>query len=55
MESGLVAVNLVGRHAGHCSYIHGSTRNCQNEVKTDNFEMMEYSVYTVLGVCFARW
>jgi len=46
-----VAVDLVGRHAGSGSYIHGSTRDRENEGMTDNLGCMLYSVYAVLGVC----
>ena len=51
MESWLVAVDLTERYAGSWSYIQGSTRNRENEGKTDNLGWMLYSVYTVLGVC----
>ena len=54
MESWLVAVNLVGRHAGSRSYIQGSTRNRANEGMTDNFVWTLYSVNAVLGVCGTR-
>jgi len=43
MESWLVAVDLVGRHAG--SYIQGSTSNRENDGKTDHLGWMLYSVY----------
>jgi hypothetical protein len=49
-----VAGDLVGRHAGSRLYIQGSTRNRQNEGKTDNLGMVQYSLYAVLGVCFTR-
>jgi hypothetical protein len=54
MESWLVAVDLVGRHAGSRSYIQGSTRNCQNQGKTDNLGIMQYSLNAVLVVCCTR-
>ena len=50
MESWLVTVDRVGRYAGSSSYIHGSTRNCENEGKTDNLWWILYSVYAVFGV-----
>jgi len=50
MESWLVAVNLVGRHAGRWSYIQRSTRNRENERTTDNPGCMLYSMYAVLSV-----
>jgi len=49
-----MAVDRVGRHAGSCSYIQGSTRNHENELKTNNLGWMLYSVYAVLGVCCTR-
>jgi len=54
MESWLMAVDRVGRHAGSWSYIQGSTRNHQNEGKTNNLGWMLYSVYAVLSVCCTR-
>jgi len=54
-ESWLVAVDLVGRHARSWSYIQGSTRNRENEGKTDNLGFMLCSVYAVLGVCCPRF
>jgi len=53
MESWLMAVDCVWRHAGSWSYIHGSTRNHENEGKTNNLWVL-YSVYAVLGVCCTR-
>jgi len=50
MESWLVAVDLVWRHTGICSYIQGSTRDRENEGMTDNLGCMLYSVYAVLSV-----
>jgi len=50
MESWLVAVNLVGRHARRWSYIQRSTRNRENEWTTDNPGCMLYSMYAVLSV-----
>ena len=50
-----MAVDRVGRHAR--SYIQGSTRNHENDGKTNNLRRMLYavyavlSVYAVLGVC----
>jgi len=49
MESWLMAVDHVGRHPGSWSYIQGSTRNHENEWKTNNLGCMLYSVYAVLG------
>jgi len=43
------------RHAGSCSYIQGSTRNHENEGKTNNLGWMLYSVCAVLGGCCTRW
>jgi len=54
MESWLVAVDHVEKHAGSWSYIQGSTRNRENEEKMDIFGCMLYLVYTVLGVCCSR-
>jgi hypothetical protein len=51
MESWMMAVNLVRRHAGSWSYIQGSTHNCENEGKTYNLEWIQYTVYAVFGVC----
>ena len=62
MESWLIAVDCVRRHAGCRSYIPGSSFNHENEGKTDNLGCMLYSVYAaprcmldsvyaVLGVC----
>jgi len=45
-----MAVDRVGRHTGSCRYIQGSTRNHENEGKTNNLGCMLYSVYAVLGV-----
>jgi len=50
MESWLMAVDCIGRHAGSGSYIQGSTCNHKNEGKTNNLGWMLYSVYAVLGV-----
>jgi len=50
-----VAVDLVGRHAGSCSYIQGSIRNHDYEGKTDNLGWMLYSVDAVLGVNSRSW
>jgi len=50
----LMAVHCVGRNAGSWSYIQGSTRNHENERKTNNLGWMLYSVYAVLGVCCTR-
>ena len=49
-----MAVNHVGRHAGSCSYIQGSTCNYENEGKTNNLGWNLYSVYAVLGVSSTR-
>jgi len=54
MESWLMAVDCVGRYAGSWSYIPGSTRNHENEGKTNNLGWMLYSVDAVLGVCCIR-
>jgi len=54
MESWLMAVDRVGRYAGIWCYIQGSTRNHENEGKTNNLGWMLYSVYAVLGVCCTR-
>jgi len=50
MESWLVAVDLVGRHAGSLSYIEWSCGHHENEGKTDNVRLMLYSVCAVLSV-----
>jgi len=45
-----MAVDCIGWHTGSKSYIQGSTRNCDNEGKTNNRGWMLYSVYAVLSV-----
>jgi len=50
MESWLMAVDHEGRYAGSSSYFQGSTRNHENEGKTNNPGWMLYWVYAVLGV-----
>jgi len=50
----VLAVDLVGRHAGSCRYIQGSTGDRVHEGMTDNHGCMLYSVYAVLGVCCTR-
>ena len=50
MESWLMAVNRIGRHAGSLSSIKVSTGNRENEGKTNNLECMLYSVYVVLSI-----
>jgi hypothetical protein len=54
MESWLVAVDLVERHAGSRSYIQGSTCDCENQGMTDNLGCKLYSVYAVLSVYCTR-
>ena len=54
MESWLLAVDRVGRHAASGSYIQGSARDHENEGKTNNLQLMRYWVYALLGVCFTR-
>jgi hypothetical protein len=54
MESRLMAVDCVGRHAGRWSYIQQSTCNHDNEGKTNNLGWMLYAVDGVLGVCCTR-
>jgi len=49
-----MAVDRVRRHGRNWSYIQGSTRNHENERKTNNPGLMLYSVYAVLGVCCTR-
>jgi len=49
-----MAVNRIGRQAGSCSYIEGSTRNHGNEGKSNNLRCMLYSVYAVFGECCTR-
>jgi len=44
MESWLMSVDHVGRYAGSCSHIQGSTRNHENEGKLNNHRWMLYSV-----------
>jgi len=51
MESWLVAVDLVGRHTVSWSYTQRSTRDHENEGKTDSGGWILCSVYTVLSVC----
>jgi len=51
MESRLMAVDCVGRHAGSWSYIQWSTRNHGNEWKANNLGWMLYLVYVKFGVC----
>jgi len=48
MESWLIEIDLVGRHAG--SYTEGSTRNHVNDGKTNNLGWMLYPVYAVVSV-----
>jgi len=55
MESWLMAVDRVGRHASSWSYIQGSTCNHENEGKTNNLGWMLYSVYAVLSVNSWSW
>jgi len=50
IESWLMAVDLEGRYTGSGSYFQGSTRNHENEGKTNNLGWMLYTVYAVLGV-----
>jgi len=61
MARWLMAVDCVGSHTGSWSYIQGSTRNHENEGKTNILghtvlcvcctRCMLYLVYAVLGVC----
>jgi len=51
MESWLVAVNIVGRHAASRCYIQVLTCQHVNEWKTGDHRCMLYSVYAVLGGC----
>jgi len=51
MESWLMAVDRVGRHAWSWSYIQGSTLKHENDGKTNNLGWMLYSVYAVLSEC----
>jgi len=55
MESWLMAVDRVGRHAGRWSNIPWSTCNHENEGKTNKLGWMLYLVYVVLGVRCTRW
>jgi hypothetical protein len=50
MASWLMAVDRGGRHAGSSSYNQVSTRNHENEGKTNNLGCILYSVNDVLGV-----
>jgi len=54
MESWLMAVDGVGKHAGSWSYIQESIRNRENEGKKNNLGWMLYSEYAVLGECWTR-
>jgi len=45
-----MVVDGVGRYARSRSYIRGSSRNHENEGKTNNLGWMLYSVNAVLGV-----
>jgi len=54
METWLMAVAHVGRHARSWTYIQGSTCNQQNEGKSNDLRCMLYSVYAVLSVCCTR-
>jgi len=54
MQSWLMAVNHVGRHARSRSYIQRSTCNHEHEGKINNLGWMLYWVYAVLGVCGPR-
>ena len=49
-----MVVDRVGRHARSWSYIQGSTRDHENDRKTNNFGWMLNSVYAILGVCCTR-
>jgi len=49
MQSWLLAVDYVGRHTGSWRYIKGSTRNHENEGKTNKLGWMLY-----FGVCCTR-
>jgi len=51
----LMAVHHVGRHAGSWSYVPGSTRNHDNEWKTNSLGWMLYSMYAVLSVNSRSW
>jgi len=55
MESWLMKVDCVGRHAGSWSHTQGSTRNHENEEKTNNAGCMRYPVYVVLRVNSWLW
>ena len=55
MEIWLVAVDHVGRHDGHWTYIQGATRNGENDEKTVNLGRMPHTAYSVLWVCAARF
>jgi len=55
MESWLMAVDRVGRHAGSWSYIQGSTCNHENEGKTNYLGWMLHSVYAVFCVNSWSW
>jgi len=50
IETWMVAVNCLQRHARTCSNIHGSTCHCENEGKTHHLGLLLYLVYAVLGV-----
>jgi len=49
-----MTVDRIGRHARNWSYIQGSTRNHENEGKTNNVRCMLYSLYAVLSV-YCTW
>jgi len=51
MESWLMAVDHIGRHARSWCYIQGSTSNHEKEGKRNNLGWILYSVYAVHGVC----
>jgi len=55
MESWLIAVDHVGRHAGSWRYIQGSTCNHDNVGKTNTLGWMLYSVCAVLSVNSWSW
>jgi len=54
MESWLMTVDHVGRHARSWSYIQESICNHEKEWKAKNLAWILYSVYAVLGVCCTR-
>jgi hypothetical protein len=55
MESCLLAVACIGRHARSRRCIQGSSYNDSNDVLTNNFGWLLYPVYAVLVASSCSW